>query len=121
MIMMKWLSDSFFCMVLGCTHTLGFTESFSEPLQVVVWKYGQISEKCQLNSLEKKQLTLWLMHNKEGWKATPASYASSVVVSGKDFSFSFLGTTVIYNHEGQQYYHPIESHEYAFLICGNKN
>jgi hypothetical protein len=109
-------------MLIGCTNTLEFTIPSSETLQVVKWNSGSIVTKCQIqpNSVEQENLLNWLAKNKDEWKETPASYAPNLLVFGKSFSLNFMGTTVIFNHNGQQYYHPIEQNQYQFLMCSQQ-
>ncbi len=70
--------------------------------------------------MAQKNLIEWLANNKEGWKGTPASYAPQVGVFGKNFSFNFMGETVIFAHGRQQYFHAIDLKQYQPLMCSDQ-
>ncbi|WP_410210966.1 hypothetical protein [Aquirhabdus sp.] len=120
---MSWFSDSFLCVLLGCTHTLEFTLPTSETLQVVVRESDSILERCQIlpDSPAQRDLIEWLAENKNGWKKTPVSYASSsdVSISGKTFSINFIDQTVVIFYNLQQFDHAVDPKQYQSLICSN--
>lgn len=108
--------------ILGFSKNITFSVPASETLGVQVYGAGRPNAQCQIISGSKEQdkLAAWLAQNKEGWKATLATYVPGVLVSGNDFSINFLGSSVILNYESGQYAHSIEPKQYEFLLCGNR-
>lgn len=106
--------------ILGLNKEIAFELPPKEKLNVIVYDNGHVAAECKIEPGQEiqRKLDQWLKNNTKNWKATSATYAPSVLVSGQSFSITFIKSGGVINFSAGQYVHKIESSEYQFLNCG---
>lgn len=89
----------------------------NESIKINTFNNGTQTNEYSLNQSDGKYIKFisWVNANKQGWEPTLVTYAPSLLVSGKNFSFNFMGGDVVVNCESGQFAKKIQPEEYEFL------
>lgn len=107
----------FAAMLVSCKIDTDKIINANETLKVSVYGTGIDIKEYWLHPGDEKynQFISWVKSNKEGWNSTPATYVPKLLVSGKSFTFNFMGAGVVVNYEDGQFTKKIDPKDYEFL------
>lgn len=110
---------SILALAASCTQELILKLPSDEALKLSIYINDASVSNCAITpgSSRHQALEKWLMNNRGGWKSTPVSYLPGTLVSGPGFTLNFLGSVVIANFAGGQYYRQAALAEVEFLTC----